>query len=117
MSNQAGLADLVREIKDASSNIQNSDRQLHSRIDQIETGLNDLFKRTGRPGAEWSGDGDERKSAIGLCQIHKSLVAEGDATAANYSPGSMEIQTAMLARQGLKALFRTGNVDRLEPEH
>jgi hypothetical protein len=43
-------------------------------------------------------------------------VAEGDATAADYMPGSTEIQTAMRARQGLKALFRTGSVDRVEPE-
>jgi HK97 family phage major capsid protein len=44
------------------------------------------------------------------------LVAEGDATVADYTPGSAEIHTAMRARQGLKALFRSGNVDRIEPE-
>jgi hypothetical protein len=37
--------------------------------------------RWARPGAEMAADNEvaERKSAIGLCQIHKSLVAEGDA--------------------------------------
>jgi hypothetical protein len=53
----------------------------------------------------------ERKSAVRLCQVHKSLVAEGDRTAADYTPGSTEIQTAMLARRGLKALFRSGDVN------
>jgi len=45
-----------------------------------------------------------------------SLIAEGDATAVDYTPSSTEIQAAMRARQGHKALMRSGNIDRVEPE-
>jgi len=57
-----------------------------------------------------------RRSRRELRQIHKGLVAEGDATAADYVPSSTEIQTTMRARQGLKARFRVGHIDRVEPE-
>ena len=59
----AGLAQLVKEIKLASENIRKSDdanrnrlEGLESRYTSLETSINDLFKRTGRPGAEWSSD-------------------------------------------------------------
>jgi hypothetical protein len=88
MSNQAGLADLVREIKDASANIRSADDETRRQIRAIEASVNELYKRTGRPGSFGDDcDTDERKSAIELCQIRKGLIAEGDATAADYMPG------------------------------
>jgi HK97 family phage major capsid protein len=113
----AGLAQLVEEIKLASANIRSADDETRRQIRAVEESVNDLYRKVGRPGGFRDDcDTDERKSAIGLCQIRKAMVAEGDATAADYTPGSTEIQTAMRARQGLKALMRTGNVDRIEPE-
>jgi len=34
----------------------------------------------------------------------------------DYTPSSTEIQAAMLARRGLKQLFRAGHIDRVDPE-
>jgi hypothetical protein len=114
-----GLGDLVRQIREAWANITVSDAATARRLDSIEQNVNELFRKTQRPGAEWTASDEvaERKSAIGLCQIHKSLVAEGDVSTASYEPNATEIQAALRARQGLKALFRSGHLDRLEPEH
>jgi hypothetical protein len=49
------------------------------------------------PSAATASEVGERKSAIGLCRIHKSLVAEGNSTAAAYTPAATEIATAMRA--------------------
>jgi hypothetical protein len=105
MSNQAGLGDLVQQTREASANITLADAKHDKRLDGIEASINELFKKTQRPGAEWTASDEvaERKSAVGLCQIHRGLVAEGDATAADYTPSSTEIQTAMRARQSLAA--------------
>jgi HK97 family phage major capsid protein len=108
----------VQEIKLASENIRKSDEANRDKLEAIEQSINDLYKKVGRPGG-YADDNetDARKSAIGLCQIHKSLVAEGDVNTADYVPSSSEVQAAMRARQGLKALFRTGHIDRLDPEY
>jgi HK97 family phage major capsid protein len=115
----AGLAQLVQEIKLASANIRTADDETRRQIRAIEESVNDLYRKVGRPGAEWSAGDEaaERKSAVELCRIQKNLVAEGDVHTADYTPSSAEVQTALLARKGLKALFRTGHIDRLEPEH
>jgi len=113
----AGLAQLVDEIRLASANIRTADDETRRQIRAVEASVNDLYRKVGRPGAEIGDDGDERTSAIGLCQIHKETVTEDDVHTANYVPSSTEIQTALLARKGLKALFRTGHIDRLEPEY
>jgi hypothetical protein len=86
MSDHSGVAGLVAEIRDASRNIERADARKDKRLDSIEQSVNELYKRAGRPGAELtaSDEAAEHKSAIGLCQIHKSLVAEGDVTAADY---------------------------------
>jgi hypothetical protein len=103
----AGLAQLVQEIKLASANIRTADDETRRQIRAIEESVNDLYRKVGRPGGfSDDRDTDERKSAIELCRVQKSLIAEGDASMADYMPGSAEIQTAMRARQGLKALFR-----------
>jgi hypothetical protein len=44
------LAQLVQEIKLASENIRKSDDESRHRLDGIEASVNELFKRTGRPG-------------------------------------------------------------------
>ena len=79
MSDMSGaeLAQLVQKIKLASANIRTADDETRQQSRAIEQSVNDLYKKIGRPGAEWTGaDGiAERKSAIGLYQIHKNLVA------------------------------------------
>ena len=45
MSNMADLSDLVREIKEASSNITASDTALGKRLDKQEAAINELSRR------------------------------------------------------------------------
>lgn len=75
----AGLAQLVQEIKLASENIRKSDDESRHRLG-IEASVNELFKRTGHPGAEWNSDlTDERKSAIEMCRArHNERLPKSD---------------------------------------
>jgi hypothetical protein len=50
MSNYAGLGDLVEQIREASGNIRLADEKNSKRLDGIEASVNELYKRTGRPG-------------------------------------------------------------------
>jgi hypothetical protein len=87
MSNMqgAGLAQLVQEIKLASANIRTADDETRRQIRAIEDSVNDLYRKVGRPGGYADDNESEaRKSAIGLCQIHKAMVAEGDVHTADY---------------------------------
>jgi hypothetical protein len=52
----AGLAQLVQEIKLASENIRKTDEANREELEGIKASVNELSKRTGRPGAEWSSD-------------------------------------------------------------
>ena len=71
MSNMTGLGDHVAQINEASRNLEAGDARNAKRLDGIEARVNELFKRTGRPGAEWSSDlTDERKSAVEMCKSH-----------------------------------------------
>lgn len=58
------MAQLVKEIKLASENIKSADDANRHLLDGIEASVNELFKRTGRPGdyADFSNT-DERKDA------------------------------------------------------
>jgi hypothetical protein len=70
MSNMAGLGDLVAQIKEASRSIEQGEARVGNRLNSIEASVNELYKRTGRPGAEWtaSDETDERRSAIGCAR-------------------------------------------------
>jgi HK97 family phage major capsid protein len=113
------LGSLVAEIQKASANLERGDTRTNERIDQIETSLNDLFRRVGRPALSYA-DGDdalERKSAAELCIIKHALDQPKDTGAkAEYWPGSSEIDSAILHRKALRLLLRHGDPTRLEPE-
>jgi hypothetical protein len=56
MSNMqgAGLPQLVQEIKLASENIRKADEANRQELEGLKASVNELYKRTGRPGAERS---------------------------------------------------------------
>ena len=126
MSNMsgAGLPQLVQEIKLASENIRKSDdanryklENLESRYAALENSVNDLYKRTGRPGAEWTADDAsfERKSAIEMCKTrHNERLPKSDLLTTEYTPSSTEIEEAIVARRALPSLMRHGNLDRFD---
>lgn len=105
-----------RKSNSLAPTLNRPDDQNRHRLDSVEASVNELYKRSGRPGAEWSGDTDLRKSAVEYCKAHRALLAESDTTAAPYEPSASEIQTATKAQQGLQQLFRTGSIDRVDPE-
>jgi hypothetical protein len=75
----AGLAQLVQEIKLASENIKSADDANRHRLDGIEASVNELFKRTGRPGGYADhNDSDERKDAADMV-IAKHVSGPADA--------------------------------------
>jgi HK97 family phage major capsid protein len=115
------IDELLREIKDARQTLERGDTVTKRRIDQLENGLNELFRERRRPGpgAEGIGElGGERKDAIGLCQTRHALqVPKADGLTADYSPTSDEIATALTAKQAFSKLWRHadfGKLDQLE---
>jgi hypothetical protein len=50
MSDFTGLADLVDAVKEASHNIKRADDAFGQRLDGIEDNINELFRKTSRPG-------------------------------------------------------------------
>ena len=115
MTDQAGLAELVAEFQKASSAIAASDSRFDRRLDDFEANLNDVLKRMNRPGG--SGEaferGDDRASAIEMCQIRhceKQLKIGADK---EYAPSSDDIDQAMIARKAFSIALRSGE-DRLD---
>jgi HK97 family phage major capsid protein len=124
MSNEAGLAGLVREIKSASENIRVADEAnkqvldgVRARQDSLETSINDLYKRAGRPGAEHNpSETTERRDAIEMCKArHANTVKKAEEV--EYSPPSAEVDSAIAAQRGLRQYLRHGNMDKLSGEY
>lgn len=112
------LGDLLNEIKATREALDRGDDVTTRRITALETTINDLFKRLGRPGLSNS-DGDydfERKSAIDYCRTRKHLTTPkiaADVTP-DYMPTAAEIDEAIVARKALRSLIRHGDVKRLD---
>jgi len=106
---------LVEQIKEASALIAQSDARMHERLGGIEGSVNELFRRTGRPGA-FGGDlgaTDERKSATEMCRIKHALDVPKIETT-EYVPSSAQVDAALAAKRGLKALIRHGDMNKLD---
>jgi hypothetical protein len=86
-------------------------------IDGIEASVNELCRKTQRPGGRERDDAVfERKSAEQLCITRYQLsVPKDDGSKAKYVPSSNEIHEARLARKALNSLFRHGDAGRLDP--
>jgi HK97 family phage major capsid protein len=115
------LSALVDEIRQASGAFERGDSAVNKRVDKLETSINELFRKTSRPGADWVADDDAafaRKSAIEMCRTRRALnTPKIDAGISDdYVPASNEIDDALLARKAIKKVFRTGEarLDHLE---
>jgi len=97
-----------------------------TRVDAIEESLaeqkesvNDLYKRLGRPGAEYSADDRdlEQKSAIEMCcdrygWQHQRNEGRGFI---EFHPSADEIAEAITAQKAWRAMLRHGDIQRLDP--
>lgn len=110
----------TEQLSAVSKALDESDAWLKERFGSIEASVNDLMRRTGRPGGDWTNTdaASERTDAIGLCRTRKALLTpkldageHGD-----YTPGSTEIDEALTACRGLKQLYRRCDMARLEPQ-
>jgi hypothetical protein len=117
MADMTGLADLVEQIKETSQSIERSDNTFTKRLDGIEASVNELFRKTHRPGPDGGGDvGFERKEALEMCKQRHDLVSN-KVEEAEYRPSSAEVDQAINAQRGLKAFLRHGDLNRLPTEH
>jgi hypothetical protein len=53
MASDTDLTALVDEIRQASGAFERGDNAVNRRVDKLETSINELFRKTSRPGAEW----------------------------------------------------------------
>jgi len=118
MSDMTGIADLVAQVKEASASIAQGDDRFTKRLDGLENSINELYRKTSRPGGFGGGETDERKDAIGHCIAkHDLLQPKDDGRVGQYSPSEAQISEAMTARKALRALWRVGNPTQLSTEH
>jgi hypothetical protein len=107
------LDDLVAQVKEASHNIKRADDAFGKRLDGLENSINELYKKTSRPGGFGGGFDDasfERKDAVEMCRIKHALDVPKIETA-EYVPPSAQIDAAIAARRGLRALIRHGDTN------
>jgi len=112
----ADLADLVGQVEAASLNIKRADKVFRERLDGLENNVNELFRKTSRPGVGGDTCTDERKSAIDMCKSRRALTIN-KVEEREYSPSSAEVDQAISAQHALKSYLRHGDLDRLGPEH
>jgi HK97 family phage major capsid protein len=113
MASDTDLTALVDEIRQASGAFERGDNAVNRRVDKLETSINELFRKTSRPGADWVADDDAAfacKSATEMCKVRRALTVPkiDGGVADDYTPSSSEIDEALAARKALKSLFRNG---------
>lgn len=107
------ITELFAEMKAVSANLRDGDAAMNGRIDGLAKSIDELYRRTGRPGfAGERNDGDERKGAAELCILKHQLDSPSDVKA--YAPSSGEIDAALTYGKALKAILRHGDALRLE---
>jgi HK97 family phage major capsid protein len=115
MSDMTGLNDLVAQVKEASLNIKRADAAFGQRLDGLENNVNELFKKTSRPG--FGGERDdastERKSAVEMCRMKHALDVPKVETS-EYVPSSAQVDAAIAARRGLRQMIRHGDINKLD---
>ena len=69
------LTELLKEVRAARDHFGDADSHRNARIDKLETALNDIARKLGRPGYDGGGLGDDanRKAAIGLLRLKHDL--------------------------------------------
>lgn len=119
MSDYSGLSSLMDEIRQCSDAISLGDSKFTAGLKSLESSVNDLYRQTHRPGAEWHSADDEafeRKSATEMCRVRRALNMPRDdgLRTTEYVPGSGEIDEALAARRAFKQMIRHGDVAKLD---
>jgi HK97 family phage major capsid protein len=115
MGAEPGYSDLIAELKSAREHF---DVRVGKRLGDVETAVNDIFKRLGRPGADrYDGASDlVRKDAIQMCiDRHSWEHQKHEGRRLEYTPKGEEIDEAMCAQRAWRAILRHGNIQRLDP--
>lgn len=107
----------LAEIKTSTTKLETGQKTLEAKFEAIETSVNDLYKRSGRPGYEMEGDVTERKSAIEYCQTRHDLKQPAKDPEHLCNPNEDEIKTAIIAHKAVNALMNTTNIDSLIAEY
>jgi hypothetical protein len=110
MSDMTGLPGLVSEIREASRNIEVLDSKHKKRLDSIEASVNELYKRTGRPGFMAADDDGvaERKSAIGQSEpVGSPGKRAGRTHRAHNCPRASAASTIRMARITFKMICQS----------
>jgi phosphate uptake regulator len=71
MGSNSDLTALVDEIQQASGAFERGDSAVNKRVDKLENSINELYRKTSRPGAEYVDDDSTfaHKSATEMCRI------------------------------------------------
>jgi HK97 family phage major capsid protein len=114
------MSAFMAEFKQASEAIAAADSRFDRRLDSFEQSLNELYRKAGRP--RGGGDRDdadtERRSAIEMCKVRRSLqVTKDDGSDKEYSPGSAEIEEAIAHRKAFSHVIRHGSPAKLDGFH
>jgi HK97 family phage major capsid protein len=113
MSSESDLTALVDEIRQASGAFERGDNGVNRRVDKLEISIDELYRKTSRPGAEYVVEDDAalaRKSASEMCKVQRALTVPkiDGGVVDDYTPSSNEIDEALSTRKAVKALFRNG---------
>ncbi|MCP3462534.1 phage major capsid protein [Bradyrhizobium sp. CCGUVB23] len=112
----AAEAGILRELQEA---FDRGDAATQARLAALESSIDNLFVRAGRPGHAADNDNiDQRKSAIEYCLLRRELLTpkiEGDVVV-DYVPSHDEINQATLARKAIRNLFRRRDPNLLDAQ-
>jgi len=88
------------------------------RVDTLEEGLNDLYKRMNRPGGFEGGYGSdalECKDALQMClDRHSWERQKTEGREVDYTPSSDESESAVIAQKAWRKIIRHGRFERLD---
>jgi HK97 family phage major capsid protein len=113
----SGILEQINSLKgELDVIVDTRDARYIKRFEQVETSLNDLYKKLQRPGrGNDPTDDDEHKCARDLCVLkHELDRPKNDGTTPDFIPSHDEVSTAISAHRAMRKLLRHGNLERLD---
>jgi hypothetical protein len=109
------LANVLHEIRTANTQIEGRDQATRARLAALESSVNDLMRRAGRPSGGFDANGrDERASAIGLLeQKYFATTTKTDPALPPPSFSEDQIAEGRLAIRGLRTLMHSTSIDQV----
>ena len=119
------IQNLLAEVRAARALMESGDGKFATRDEMaardqkftaIETSINDLMRKLGRPGVEFS-DETNRKAAIGLCEMKHHLQVPKKDLQLPFAPTEVQISEAAVACTAMKALINSASIDLLPSDY